>query len=288
LPLGRLPIVRGVAVAAYWVIARHRRAAAVVDRWLVGRATTPPSTRLVHWVFLRALGGIYLVAFTSLGLQVIGLYGRRGIAPIAFRLKQVEAVLGQERYRLIPSLFWRGASDAALVRACGAGQLVSLALIFDIAPRAALVALYLFFVASGSEFLSYQWDALLLETTLHTWAVAPSGFRPKLGREDPSWLGVMAMRWLAFRLQFESGLAKLRSGDPTWKDRTALVYHFETQPLPTPLGWRAHQSSREAKRFATSATLFCEYVMPFLTFAPRRVRHAGFWFLSGLQGTPLR
>ena len=51
------------------------------NRWLFGRAPMPPGTRRVRWVFLRALGVIYLVAFTSLGLQVIGLYGQRGIAP---------------------------------------------------------------------------------------------------------------------------------------------------------------------------------------------------------------
>ena len=34
---------------------------------------------------------------------------------------------------------------------------------------------------------------------------------------------------------------KLASGDTTWRDLTALLYHYETQPLPTPLAWYAHQ-----------------------------------------------
>ena len=33
----------------------------------------------------------------------------------------------------------------------------------------------------------------------------------------------------------EAGWAKLASGDPTWRDLSALSYHFETQPLPSPL-----------------------------------------------------
>ena len=40
---------------------------------------------------------------------------------------------------------------------------------------------------------------------------------------------------------FESGVVKLASGDPTWKNLIALNYHYQTQPLPTWIGWYAHQ-----------------------------------------------
>ena len=39
---------------------------------------------------------------------------------------------------------------------------------------------------------------------------------------------------------FESGVVKLASGDPAWRDLTALDYHGVTQPLPTPLAWYFH------------------------------------------------
>ena len=32
-------------------------------------------------------------------------------------------------------------------------------------------------------------------------------------------------------------MAKLLSGDPAWRDLTALRYHYETQPLPTWTSW---------------------------------------------------
>jgi len=38
---------------------------------------------------------------------------------------------------------------------------------------------------------------------------------------------------------FSSGAVKLLSGDPTWRDLTALRYHYWTQPLPTWIGWYA-------------------------------------------------
>ena len=52
---------------------------------------------------------------------------------------------------------------------------------------------------------------------------------------------VWLLRWLLFRLMFESGCVKLLSSDPSWWNLTALRVHYETQPLPTWIGWHAHQ-----------------------------------------------
>ena len=56
--------------------------------------------------------------------------------------------------------------------------------------------------------------------------------------------GIWLLRWLLFRFMFLSGLVKLLSGDPTWANLSALFYHFQTQPLPTPLAWYAHHLPR--------------------------------------------
>ena len=58
---------------------------------------------------------------------------------------------------------------------------------------------------------------------------------------DQSRVRVWLFRWLVFRLMFFSGVVKLLSGDPTWRDLTAMRFHYETQPLPTPLAWYMHQ-----------------------------------------------
>ena len=44
-------------------------------------------------------------------------------------------------------------------------------------------------------------------------------------------LVVMLFRWLLFRLMFLSGVVKLTSHDPVWRDFTALAFHYMTQPL---------------------------------------------------------
>src|SRR5690606_14155763 len=77
--------------------------------------------------------------------------------------------------------------------------------------------------------------------------------------------------------------AKLQSGDPSWRDGSALATHHETTPLPTPLGWYAHQLPPALHGASTRAALGLELGAPFLACGPRRVRTLGFGLLNGLQ-----
>lgn len=284
--LARSPVVLWVARKVYRFVAGHRAGAARVDRLLYGRSTAPPSRRLVRWLFLRALGAVCLVAFTSLGAQVLGLYGSRGIEPIGRRLALLRARLGRDAYRLAPSLLWLRSTDRDLVRLCRAGQVCAGALMLGVAPRLTTVsawALYLSFVTVGGDFLSFQWDSLLLETCLCAALVAAEGTSQPSLPPQPSWGSAALMRWLLFRLTFGSGLAKLQSRDPAWRRCTACVYHYETQPLPTRLGWYAFHLPRPVQIASTAAALGVELGAPFLIFAPRRLRQVGFGATVGLQ-----
>ncbi len=254
---------------------------------LIGKAPKRRSSRAaVRWLFLRALGAVYLIAFTSLRVQVLGLYGSRGIRPIRELLAALRAQAGRNAYGLAPSLLWLGSSDRDLVRLCRAGQLCSLALMVGVAPglmSVAAWALYLSFVSVGREFLSFQWDALLLETGLHATLVTSARSARGARRGQPRWLASVLLRWLVFRLHFQSGFVKLRSQDATWRRFTACAYHYETQPLPTRLGWYAHHLPRPVHRASTAAALAIELGAPFLVFAPRPARKLGFSALAGLQ-----
>ena len=164
-------------------------------------------------------------------------------------------------------------------------------LLLGVAPgpmSAASWALYLSFVTVGREFLSFQWDGLLLETGLHATLVTST--RPGRGARagQPPWLGSVLMRWLAFRLNFQSGFVKLESQDPTWRRCTACAYHYETQPLPTRLGWYAHHLPRPLHRVSTAAALAVELGAPFLVFAPRRAAQAGILGSGGPAGADRR
>src|SRR2546427_11506523 len=90
-------------------------------------------------------------------------------------------------------------------------------------------------------------------------------------------------RWLLFRLLFFSGAVKLLSGDAAWRNLTALQYHYETQPLPTPLAWYMHQLPAGFHKVSTAVVFFAEVLAPFLFFAPQRWRRLGAWIAIGFQ-----
>src|SRR2546421_4025531 len=141
---------------------------------------------------------------------------------------------------------------------------MAVVIVLGFAKRAALAIafiLYLSLVHIGQTFLGYQWDYLLLEAGFLAIFLVPT--LPRI------WL----FRWLLFRLMLLSGPAKLLSGDPTWRSLTALQYHYETQPLPTRFAWYFHQLPAGFQKFSVLYMFFVELVVPFLMFAPRRIRH---------------
>lgn len=236
---------------------------------------------LVRDLFLRLLGLIFLAAFCSLLVQVTLLFGRHGLLPAQEYLTATRAA----GFLAVPTLFWLNASDAMLWGTCVAGIVVSAAFTLNIAPRYCLVVLwvlYLSVVNVGQVFLSFQWDSLLLETALFAVLVAPPGWYPRRV-PAPHPIAVFLMLWLLFRLHVESGAAKLLLGDPTWRDLTALVSYYETAPLPTWIGWYAHQMPLWAHRLCTLLTLVVELVVPLFIWGSARVRLAAFGSMLLLQ-----
>ena len=229
-------------------------------------------------IFLKSLGVIYLIAFVSLWTQIPGLVGSNGILPAKGFLEAVAGRFGLERYWFLPTLCWFNASDGFLQFLCAGGAFLSILLIVGIAPAPVLFLLWLFYLSLSivcREFLSFQWDALLLETGFLAIFLAPLCLLPKRSSEPPSPLALWLLRILLFKLMFSSGVVKLASGDPTWRHLTALNFHYETQPLPTWVGWYAHQLPEWFQKLSTIVMFFMELIVPFSIFAPRRLRKIG-------------
>ncbi len=247
----------------------------------------PPSFSVARWVFSRALAAVFFCAFASLLPQVRGLIGAHGIAPAAQFLERASAQLGTGAVWYVPTLCWFGAGDGMLTGLCLAGLAVSLVMAAGVAPGGcslALWALYLSLVSVSSPFLDFQWDGLLLEAALLAALALPWRLRPQWEENSPMprfarWL----LWWLLFRLMIESGVVKLASGDLTWRNLTALDFHFATQPLPLWTSWFVHQAPRWILRGLTIIVFAFELLVPWLIFAPRRWRHAGAWALIALQ-----
>ncbi len=225
-------------------------------------------------VFLTVLAGIFAIAFASLGVQITGLIGSDGILPAQPFLDAVAGSYGAERYRLIPTVGWLNASDAALTKYCILGFVCSLLAMSGVLVRVMLLVcwvLYLSLFQLGRDFLGFQWDILLLETGFLAVFLAPSQLFPRISKGDRvPIVSLWLLRWLLFRLMFSSGVVKL--GDETWRNLTALNFHFETQPLPTTIGWYAHQLPDWFHSASVVAMFAIELGVPFLIFLPRMFR----------------
>jgi len=253
----------------YAFFARRRGLLNRVSKILWGPALEPERYDLVGWAFLRLFGAIYLAAFASLGVQIEGLVGSAGILPLADYLDAAHRALGNDAYRLLPTLFRLNASDTALVAATVAGAVLGLLIILDWWTRPALIgafALYLSCVVAGQDFMSFQWDALLLEVGFL--AIFVTG-----GSRIVIWL----FRWLVFRYLLLAGAVKILSGDGSWRALTALDYHFWTQPLPSLPAWYAAQLPHWVLVGGTAATLVVELGIVFLVLLPRRPRAVAAW-----------
>ena len=230
----------------------------------------------------------YLAAFWSLGSQVTGLIGERGILPAGEYLAVVRAARPEGYLGVLPTLGWLGVSDAALLGFCVSGAILALAAGAGTLSAPALVlcyVLYLSLVHLGQVFLHFQWDILLTEAGFLAIFVAPWSPRPRWPREiaAPPRAMVWMLRLLLFKLMLSSGVTKLSWDDPTWWDLSALSYHYWSQPIPTWLAWYAHQLPIWVHRLSCGAMFFIEIVLPFGIFGPRVARITAFWGFVGLQ-----
>ena len=268
-------------------------------RWLLGpetetlkegkRLAIGSDTHLLsRWIFLRALGLIYFSAFYSLLFQIKGLIGPQGILPAAEYLSRVAQYYPDvRRYWLVPTLLWLSSGDHALIAICWVGLAASLAVVFNLWPRAALLVAFvcfLSFVSAARDFSGYQSDGMLLEAGFISLFFAPRGLRPGVGiSHPPSRASLFLLRWEWFRIYFESGVVKLLSGDYSWRHLTAMDDYYQNGPLPTWIGWYVQHLPHWFHAATAFMTLAAELVLVFMLFLPRRLRIICFCILTPFQ-----
>ena len=241
-----------------------------------------------RWLFLRSLGLIFFSAFYSLAFQIHGLIGERGILPADEYLPQLTQSLGAiEKIWYAPTLFWLNASDPAQTIVIVLGIAASILLVLNVAPRmmiAVCTGLFLTCIAALQDFSSYQSDGMLLEAGFISFFFAPRGIRPGLGAGDPpSRISLFMLRWEWFRIYFESGLVKILSGDPTWRNLTAMDEYYQNGPLPAWPGWYIQHLPHWYHAFTVIFTFFVELILVWALFSPRRMRIGSFFIFTALQ-----
>ena len=238
---------------------------------------------IARWLFLRSLGLIYFSAFFALLFQIRGLIGSQGILPATDYLQTVHG-LGALRLWYAPTLLWLSSSDHMLMALCWIGLVASLLLVINIWPRAMLLLCFLCFlsfVSAAQDFSGYQSDGMLLEAGFLALFLAPSGILPGWGsRQPPARAAIFLLLWEWFRIYFQSGVVKLQSGDPTWRNLTAMYEYYQNGPLPTWIGWYLQHLPHWFHIATAAVTLAMELVLVWIAFFSRRSRIVCFFVVT--------
>jgi hypothetical protein len=204
-----------------------------------------------------------LIGFVSFGVQALGLIGSEGVLPVATYLQRAHEYLGLRAFFAVPTVFWWNSSNAAIQAVWVAGALCS-----AVCARRHL---------QTSRVVRRLGAIPVAPERVSGLSLVPMG-HPAAGnwisRALPRVLSrvVWLFRWLLFRLMFLSGAVKLLSHDPTWSSLSALSVHYQTQPIPTPLAWFAHQAPAWAQTASVGMVFFIELLIPFCVLGPRRLR----------------
>jgi hypothetical protein len=256
------------------------------DTWEI-ISTGGNNYRLTRFIILRLLGFVYVIAFLVAANQLVPLIGEHGLTPAVRFLPLVQSHFGSRANAAmhLPSLFWFGLSDQALVVFSWIGVGLSLVVLAGYANAILLTvlwAMYMSIVHIGQIWYGYGWETQLLETGFLSIFLCPLlDARPFPARPPPI-LVIWLFRWLGFRIMIGAGLIKLR-GDPCWRDLTCLYYHYETQPIPNPISRYLHFAPHWFHKLGTLWNHFIELIVPWFSFGPREVRHIAGLLLVSFQ-----
>ena len=261
---------------------------AAIFHWLFASDPAQAPRRLAaRWIFLRALGLIFFSAFYSLLRQVRGLIGPDGLLPAQEYLQAVRRVAGASRFWDVPTLFWLRSDPRALLLVAWLGLIASILLVLNFWPRGMIfvcLVAFLSFISALQTFSSYQSDGMLLSAGFISLFFAPPGFWPRWGERHPApraSLFLLLLVW--FTIYFESGVAKIVSGDPEWRNMTAMDDYYQNGPLPTWIGWHANHLPHWFHVGTAGFTLALELVLVWMAVLPRRFRIVLFWLVTPLQ-----
>ncbi|MBN2732378.1 MAG: lipase maturation factor family protein [Balneolaceae bacterium] len=188
-----------------------------------------------RFLIQRAIGLVYLIAFINALNQFIPLLGEKGLLPLPNYLERMA-------FRKKPSLFHWHYSDRFFKGVVWTGIILSMVAVSGLSDTGpfwlsmiiwlSLWVLYMSVVNTGIIFYGFGWESMLLEAGFYMTFLGPLHWAAPV-------LVIWMIRWMLFRVEFGAGLIKIR-GDQCWRDLTCLNYHHETQPMPNPVSWFAH------------------------------------------------
>ena len=242
--------------------------------------------QVCYWLFGRCLGLVTFTAFLSYWCQADALIGEQGLSPWTNDLTNIEQWCAQNpdlnKWTIRPSLLWlEPLANHHLLFVIG--FISALHLTIGILPTVSALVSYLCYLSLmvvGQPFLSFQWDILLCETLLLSLPFLPFTKFHKIG--DPykiCWLARYLIIALLAKLMLESGILKFTSfganNENTWRDLTALDYHYWTQPLPHGFSIWIHSLPSLFDQISLYLMFGIELILPFFLFLPGIFRRIG-------------
>ena len=241
-------------------------------QWFINEPFT-----LTASVFERCLALLNLICFVSSFVQYEGLISSQGLAPAAEALQRYQR-RGVSFFDHPTLCFFLGASDSVLFALHVAGIAASLLAFFGVLTGPCILACALVYQSLknvSGPFLGLQMHANLVETDL-LYAVA-SPFL--LATPKPLILLQVA---LVSRVMLGGALGKWTGGDSSWKDLTAMSWHYWTQPLPNPLSCYFHRLPMWVHRIETAMTFALEGAGAILCWAPLPGRIVAFFSFAAI------
>lgn len=134
---------------------------------------------------------------------------------------------------------------------------------------------YLSLINISGDFLGLQSDSNLVETNILMCFAGIFRFHCPI-------ITIFILRWLAFRTMLGCGICKW-FGSGMWKNLTAMIHHYYTQPLPNPISYYVHKQSEAIHKLSVILTFIIEGPLGFLIFGPTTLRCFAFIGYEGIN-----
>lgn len=237
--------------------------------------------------YLKGVLSIYIVAFTSLYLQVQSLFGDNGIVPLRdFMSKQGNTRKAYEPQSIIALAPKLGLGYGEFVELlCLLSVLIALvSLLFRKLSNALTFGLlwYIYYSISlvGQGFMSFHSDLLLLEVGFITILMAPLLPTSKLTQADHDHMTFFLVKWLTFRFFVTNVLNVYLDNDDAWYKMTAIPMVAQGVQFPSLFSWHVFNFSSESVKLYQAYEHSVKLCAPFLMlFDLKYSRMLGFYSL---------
>lgn len=240
--------------------------------------------------YLKGVLAIYIVAFTSLYVQVQSLFGDNGIVPIKDYVSKLEKNTNiLSHYNIVFLAQKVGLSHGTFVELlCLLSVLVAFGALLTRRLANALTFGLLWYIyysicSLGQGFMSFHCDLLLLEVGFITILLAPLLPTSRMSQFDHDRLSFFLVRWIVFRYFVTNVFNVYLDNDKAWYNLTAIPMVAQGVQFPSLFSWTVYSLPLEAVKLYQAYEHTVKLCTPFLIFVNLKYcRLLGFYTLVSL------